>query len=101
MRYDIVTHLRAEKYLAKLLESERALVSAHMYRLGRGEFSAVHTKKLYGPIRELIVGNHRLLYFCIGQALYFSNGFRKKSRKTPKAEITYAYRTYIILKKQS
>ena len=83
-----------EKYVANLLESEKAAVLTDIEALKDGKDVVVKTKQLRGPIRELIVGNHRITYFKIDRTLYFARGFRKKTRKTPHDEIEYAYNSY-------
>lgn len=63
----------------------------------QGKESLVKTKQLRGPIRELIVGKHRITYFTLDTTIYFVRGFRKKSAKTPRSEIEYAHQVYKIL----
>lgn len=87
----------AEKYLKSLPKKERAMIDADIEEMRLGNASAVKTKQLRGPIRELIVGNHRIIYFSLGATIYFVRGFRKKSAKTPRDEIEYAERVYKLL----
>ena len=84
----------AEKYVTGLPKSEKAAVLTDIGALKDGKDVVVKTKHLRGPIRELIVGNHRITYFKIDRTLYFARGFRKKTRKTPHDEIEYAYNSY-------
>ncbi len=88
----------AQDYLKYLSKAEQAQVDADTEAMLRGEESRVKTKQLRGPIRELIVGNHRITYFALEGSLYFVKGFRKKSAKTPKSEIEYAEKIYSMLK---
>jgi len=88
----------AQRYLKHLSNAEQAQVDADTNAMLKGEESRVKTKQLRGPIRELIVGNHRITYFALGEFLYFVRGFRKKSTKTPKSEIEYAEKIYTMLK---
>ena len=88
----------AEKYLRNLSDAEQAMVDADTEAMRRGEELHVKTKQLRGPIRELIVGNHRITYFTLGTTIYFVRGFRKKSAKTPRDEIEYAEKIYKSLK---
>jgi phage-related protein len=75
------------------------MIAADMRKMADGNFSAVHTKKLAGPVRELIVGHHRIPYFLVSSVIYFVSGFQKKTAKTPKAEIAYAQKAYQAFKK--
>ena len=83
-----------KRHLAELTITEQAMVTNDIEDMQNGEIGAVHTKQLRGPIRELIVGNHRFTYFQLGHMLYFVRGFRKQSRKTPLKEIDYAMDVY-------
>lgn len=88
----------AEKYLKELDPQEQAMVVADIDDMRTGNLTIVRTKQLSGPIRELIVGNHRFTYFRLQNILYFVRGFRKKTVKTPLSEIEYANRVYKIMK---
>ena len=88
----------AKDYIATLPESDQGIIAADIDAMRSGDFESVSTKQLRGPIRELIVGYHRLTYFNIKDQLYFVRGFRKKSRKTPKKEIDYAEKIYKMIK---
>lgn len=85
---------RAADYIGKLSETEEATLGAQIKTMAQGETGLVHTKQLDGPIRELILGNHRITYFVIKHTLYFVEGFRKKSKKTPKNKIDFAKKVY-------
>ena len=89
---------QVDEYIKGLPVPEQGLIAAHITELELGNFQSVLTKKLRGPIRELIVRHHRLIYFTVGKKLYFASGFRKKSRKTPKKEIDYAEKIYTMIK---
>ncbi len=89
----------AEKYLKNLSNAEQAMIDADTDEMLRGNASLVKTKQLHGPIRELIVGNHRITYFTLDTTIYFVRGFRKKSTKTPPYEIEFAEKIYKILRK--
>ena len=88
----------ARVYLIGLSPAEQGFIASDIDALCSGRFSAVQTKKLRGPVRELVVGNHRLTYFVLGSVFYFVRGFRKKTAKTPKAEIKYAEKIYKIMR---
>jgi phage-related protein len=87
----------AERYLNRLSPAEQAMVVADIEDMRNGNFDIVHTKKLSGPIRELIAGYHRFSYFRLRSVLYFVRGFRKKTAKTPRQEIEYARKIYTII----
>jgi phage-related protein len=88
----------AREYIGTVSETDQAIIAAHVERMRLGDFDSVHTKQLRGPIRELIVGHHRLTYFESDSGLYFVRGFRKKTTKAPKPEIDYAERVYKIMR---
>lgn len=90
----------AEKYIGNISETDQAALAAHIEYMRSGDFETVHTKRLRGVVRELIIGYHRLTYFQLGSTLYFVRGFRKKTAKTPKSEIDYAEKVYKIMKNQ-
>jgi len=88
----------ATEYIGSVSETDQAIIAAHVECMRSGDFESVRTKQLRGPIRELIVGHHRLTYFEFGSGLYFVRGFRKKTAKAPKSEIDYAEKVYKIMK---
>ena len=88
----------AEKYLKSLSNAEQARVDADTNAMRNGDDSLVNTKRLKGPIHELIVGNHRITYFTLDTTIYFVRSFRKKSAKTPRNEIEYAEQVYKTLR---
>jgi phage-related protein len=90
----------AQDYIAQLSVSEKSRIDAHTESIRRGEERRVNTKQLRGPIRELIVGNHRITYFTLDTSIYFVSAFRKKSRKTPRQEIEYVEKVYALLNQQ-
>ena len=94
MEFSSVLLEPAREYLKSIPPSERALVLSAVTALQSGEFESVHTKQLKGPVRELIIGPHRLTYFMHKDGFYFVRGFRKKSQKAPKREIEYAEKWY-------
>jgi len=84
----------AQEYLDGLGEADRGTLAADIDAMRAGDLATPYTKRLRGPIRELISGHHRLTYFVSGRVIYFVRGFRKKSAKTPRREIEYAERIY-------
>lgn len=98
-RLYIIYFSPAQKYIDSLSEREQTSIATETGFLQLREFDLVSTKQLRGPIRELIVGSHRLTYFQIESNLYFVRGFRKKSQKTPRQEIEYAENIYKIIRR--
>lgn len=90
---------RAKGYLVGIPNADQGTIFRDIGALARGEASSVYTKQLRGPVRELISGHHRLIYFQIGPVLFLVSGFRKKSQKTPRQEIEYAEAMYRRLSK--
>ena len=91
-----LTH--AKKYINSIPDSDSGAIKRDIEEILTGDYNAISTKKLKGNIRELIVGHHRIIYFRINNNIYFVQGFRKKSAKTPKKEIDYAETVYKQLK---
>jgi len=90
-----------KKYLEKIPDADRGAVAKDIERLVENDTKGIYTKQLKGPVRELIVGDHRITYFRLDNILYFVRGFQKKSTKTPKREIDYAdkmFRTFKLNK---
>lgn len=84
----------AKEYIGSVPVTDHATIAAHVECMRTGDFESVRTKQLRGPVRELIVGHHRVTYFEFGSDLYFVRGFRKKTAKAPKSEIDYAEKVY-------
>ena len=84
----------ADAYIHSLTPEEQIKIASRVTLLLQGEHSEVRTKQLRGPIRELIVGHHRVTYFRFERTLYLIRGFRKKTQKTPQNEIEFAERIY-------
>jgi len=83
----------AHRYVRSLSTSEQRNIATEITLLSEGNPS-VRTKLLRSPVRELVVGNHRVTYFKLESTLYFVRGFRKKSQMTPRKEIEYAEEVY-------
>ncbi len=84
----------AKKYITSIPDAEQGAMQRDIEAILTNELETISTKQLKGPIRELIIGHHRLIYFKIGMVIYFVRGFRKKSAKTPKKEIEYTEKIY-------
>ena len=81
---------KAPKFLVNLQENEQEKVSATIEALGDPLRFSLYIKTLHGPIRELRVGQYRIVFFQKNGAHYVVDVFRKKSQKTPRNHITYA-----------
>lgn len=89
---------KARDFIQNLEINDRAKVAAAIKTLESRDFKSVEIKTLQGPIKELIVRSHRLIFFISKEhAIYFVSGFRKQTRKTPKNEIAYARNIFKIL----
>lgn len=86
----------AKKYIEGVPDADKGAIERDVEQVTKNG-TGIHTKQLKGPIRELIVGHHRVTYFKLGDTLYFIRGFRKKSAKTPKREIDYAHKIFTLL----
>lgn len=92
---------KTEDYIKSLSVSEQIKITSDFRKMSDGDLEIVSTKQLKGSIRELIVGNHRLIYFIDNGVLYFVDAFRKRSQKTPKNKIENAIKIYKIIKKKN
>ena len=101
-KYDSLTLRETEHFIRNLPSSDEASIRADIRVMETGDFDAVRLKTLRGKIKELIVGDYRLIFFISEHILYFVRAFRKKTKKTPFQEIEYAKRIYktIIQKKK-
>ncbi|MDP3645860.1 MAG: type II toxin-antitoxin system RelE/ParE family toxin [bacterium] len=84
----------AKEYIESIPGKDQGAVAADIKTMQSGDFDSISTKQLKGPVRELIVGVHRISYFSLQQILWFVHGFRKKTRKAPRNEIEYAGNVY-------
>ncbi len=77
-----------------LAEPDQARISARLHLLEIGEGRAIFTKKLRGPIQEMIVRQYRLIFFHKSRRPYVVDIFKKQSRKTPRRIIERAEKIY-------
>ncbi len=89
---------KANEYLEGLSDVVRMNIRAHVEYLRLGNHEKVVVKQLRRPVQELIVGEQRIVYFCVRSTLYIVSVFRKRSRKTPKNEIENAMKLYNLAK---
>ncbi|MFA6340904.1 MAG: type II toxin-antitoxin system RelE/ParE family toxin [Candidatus Paceibacterota bacterium] len=99
-KYEAILVETVKDFVSDLDESESGKVMAHMDMMQMAEFDAVHTKLIKNPIKELIVGKYRFLFFIEKRIIYFIHAFMKKTQKTPRREIQYAEKIYKILRKK-
>ena len=85
------------EYYQSLKEIERTKVLARIEALFIGKYEDIRIKTPKGPIKELIVKDHRIIYVIPGGSLYLVSAFRKKSQKTPAHEIEMAEKKYLFL----
>ena len=97
-RYNVQFLSPAAEYIGSVPKAGQATIAAHIKYMRSGDFESVRTKQLRGPIREMVIGHHRLTYFEFDAGLYFVRGFRKKTTKAPKSEIDYAEKVYKIMR---
>jgi hypothetical protein len=62
---------------------EKGRISDDLWYLQRGEIDFIFIKTLRGPVKELIVGQYRLVCFGESEIIYVVDAFKKQSRKTP------------------
>ena len=93
-KYYILYFDAVTDFLKELPSSDEAKIRANIDRMRKGDFNSTYTKKLKGPIKELIVKEYRVLFFIHENVIHFIRGFRKKSAKTPREEIDYAEQVY-------
>ncbi len=94
--YELVYFDSAREFIISLPEDARSKIAVALEAMREGKIQLVHTKKLRGKIKELVVKNCRLLFFTDSNKIYLTNGFIKKSNKTPTKEIEYAEKIYKI-----
>ncbi len=84
-------------FINKLSNDDGAKVLAQLQSLENGWTEALVIKPLKGKIKELIVGQYRIVFFDHRGTIYAIDAFRKKSQKTPKRIIEKAIRTHNII----
>ncbi len=87
----------AEDFLDSIPEPDKGKLITAM-EMVHIDIELVHVKTLKTPIKELKVKKYRILFFIKNNVLYFTNGFIKKSQKTPKSQIEYAEKIFKMIK---
>ena len=93
-RYQAFLMSKVEQFVNELPRGQRGAIFADVAEMETGNFQRVRTKTLKSAVRELIVGDYRLIFFIRNNTIYITSIFRKKSRKTPKKEIEKALQLY-------
>ncbi len=88
-RFTAVYFEEAESFIKSIPEPDKSKVLAAIDAM-QTDIEAVHIKSIRSTIRELIVKKYRILFFIKHDSIYFTNGFIKKTQKTPQYEIEYA-----------
>ena len=91
---------KTKKYIDSLSEAEQGKIAVSIRFMEDGNLEIVTTKQLRKSIRELIVGNHRIVYFVEHKTIYFIDAFRKRSQKTPKNIIANTISIHKIIRSQ-
>lgn len=81
-------------YIESIKDLERLKIFAQIKLLSEGDYGTLHVKQLSGPVRELIIKQHRIVYFKKGDAIYCVSAFKKQSAKTPRREIEHARQVF-------
>ena len=97
--YELVYFDSAREFIIGLPEDVGSKIAMALEVMQEGKIQLIHTKKLHGKIRELIIKNCRILFFIETKKIYLTNGFIKKTNKTPVKEIEYAEKIYKIITK--
>lgn len=91
---DIFSSERARDYIRTLPYEDQTKIKAGIETLAKGDFESIKTKPLRHPVREIVIGTHRIIYFVISSTLCILDAFRKTTQKTPKKRIDYALTIY-------
>ena len=98
--YEIRVFGKVTKFVDGLTHTDRAKVIANIKIMEMGGFDSVYIKTLKGAVKELVVKNHRFVFFVHEHIVYIISAFIKKTQKTPPREISNAEKIYkIIIKK--
>lgn len=91
---------KTREFITSLTLSEQGKIQAQVEMMEMGKFNFVYTKSLKGPIKELVIGKYRFVFFIVKRVIYFVLAFVKKSQKTPKKYIEQAEDIYKIIEKK-
>ena len=94
MAYGLVILAKVRKFIDGLSVADQMKVTAHVEKIMIGEFKSLYIKTLHSPLKELIIGSYRFIFFIDKGHVYFVNSFLKKTQKTPRQEIQLAEKNY-------
>jgi phage-related protein len=78
------------EYLDSVPEEQSAKILADLEFLRMNQTEGLTIKPLDGKIRELVVKQHRIVFFEYKGVVYVVDAFKKQSKKTPKRVIERA-----------
>ena len=101
-KYQAVFLEKTKDFINSLTQAEQGRIAAQIKVMEFGQFEIVHIKTLQRPIKELIIGKYRFVFFIEKHLIYFVYAFIKKTQKTPKQYIQIAQQIYkqIITKRE-
>lgn len=98
--YKAVFLEKTKKFINDLTASEQGKLASQIDMMQNGQFEIVNTKLLKKPIRELVFGKYRFIFFIEKNFIYFINSFIKKTQKTPRKYIELSEKIYKTLVKK-
>jgi len=66
MKYKVIVHKKAVKYLRKLSDKKKELIKGSLKELEKGNFERLNVKKMYGEwkgYRRFRIGNIRIIFW--------------------------------------
>ncbi|MBI2120204.1 MAG: type II toxin-antitoxin system RelE/ParE family toxin [Parcubacteria group bacterium] len=86
-----------EEFIQQQSLADQAKIAAATTVMMKGDFHLLYIKTLKSPIKELIIKQHRIVFFSEKNTIYFIGAFIKKTAKTPKSQIDQAEKIYKML----
>ncbi len=88
---------RFREFFDSLREEDRNRIESALLAIRERNFELLYIKEISGPIKEVRVGKHRVL-FCIEYSnVYVFTGFLKKTMRTPRDQKETAQKLYSLL----
>ncbi len=81
-------------FLDKIPDDDAAKILAHLKSLEANQTEGLVIKTLTGKIKELVVGQYRIVFFVLGGKGFAIDVFKKQSKKTPLRIIERAEKIY-------
>ena len=91
---------RFKEFVDSLSEEDRHKINDALVALMKMDFESIRIKEISGPIKEIRVGKHRILFCIEYSTIYVFTGFIKKTIKTPKDQKYIAQKLYSLLSKE-